>query len=166
MGKVAWVEYYELATLIAIAGALPERDLMKNFHAVALLSFVPLVLIAVSSLLAADRMKSGQWEVAVTDNGHTASNTHCDTPEQVKVANGSPEEIRASLEKSATSLHCTLQGFKLENDAISYTYECPGRSTESKTSYHGDSFETVVLSKVGGQEHTRQIKGRRLGECQ
>jgi len=93
---------------------------MKRIQTVVPLSLVALMLIAVSSLLAADRMKSGQWEVAVTDNGRTASNTHCDTPEQVKVANGSPPEIRASLEKSATSLHCTLQDFKMKGDAISY----------------------------------------------
>jgi Protein of unknown function (DUF3617) len=138
---------------------------MKNLKAIALPSLVSLILIGAASLQAADRMKSGQWEVSVTDNGRTATNTHCDKPEQVKMANGSPEEIRASLEKSAAALHCTLQDFKMESDTISYTYACPGRSTASKTSYHGDSYETEVISKVGAEDHTRQIKGRRLGEC-
>jgi len=112
-------------------------------------------------------MKSGQWEVSSTDDsGHTATNTHCDTPEQVKITNGSPEEIRASLEKSATSLHCTIQNFKLDNNTVSYTYARPNRSTDSKTAYHsGDSYETTVTTKIDGKERTSQIKARRLGDC-
>ena len=138
---------------------------MNILNVVALLSLVTLILATKPTLQASERMKSGQWEVSVTDNGRTATSTHCDTPEQVKTANGRSEEVRASLEKSASSLHCTLQDFKMESATISYTYACPGRSTATKTSYHGDSYETSVTSKVGAEEHTRQIKGRRLGEC-
>ncbi|HMH05519.1 MAG TPA: hypothetical protein VK579_02445 [Terriglobales bacterium] len=53
----------------------------------------------------------------------------------------------------------------MQSDAISYTYVRPGRSTLSETSYHGDTYEIVVTWKLGGQEHRRQIRGRRLGEC-
>lgn len=114
---------------------------------------------------AAERMKSGQWEVSVTESGQTHVSTQCDSPEKVAGTNGTAAEVRASLEKSAASLHCTIQGFKLEGDTISYTYACPGRSTTSTTSYHGDTYESEVTSKSGGREDTRQIKGRRLGAC-
>lgn len=138
---------------------------MKKTTVVVRIALSSLALVAGSWLQAGDRMKSGQWEVTSTDGGQTRTNTHCDTPEQVKAANGNSEEIRTSLEKSARSLHCSLQDFKMESDTISYTYNCPGRSTASKTSYHGNSYESMVTSKTGGEEHTRQVKGRRLGEC-
>lgn len=138
---------------------------MKSMNAVALLPLVTLILIAAPSLRATERMKSGQWEVSITENGQAHTNTHCDTPDQVKGTNGSPEEVRASLEKSATGIHCTIKDFKMENDTISYTYVCPGRSTASTTTYHGDTYESVVTSKSAGEEHTRQLKGRRLGAC-
>jgi hypothetical protein len=138
---------------------------MKSMNTVALLPLVTLILIAAPFLRAAERMKSGQWEVSIAENGQAHTNTHCDTEDQVKGTNGSPEEIRASLDKSATHIHCTIKDFKMENDTISYTYVCPGRSTTSTTTYHGDTYESVVTSKVGGEEHTRQLKGRRLGAC-
>lgn len=123
------------------------------------------ILGSASAIQAADRMRSGQWEVTVIDGSQTRTNTHCDKPEEVRLANGSPEGIRASLEKSAASLHCTLQDFKMKGSNVSYTYACPGRVTKTRTSYHGDTFETVVTTSIGGKDHTRQIKGRRLGEC-
>ncbi len=138
---------------------------MKSVNAVALPLLVTLILVAAPCLRAAERMKSGQWEVSITENAQTHTNTHCDTPDQVKGTNGSPEEIRASLEKSATGIHCTIKDFKMENDTISYTYVCPGRSTASTTTYRGDTYESVVTSKSAGEEHTRQLKGRRLGAC-
>ena len=138
---------------------------MKSMNAVARLPLLTFILIAAPFLRATERMKSGQWEVSITENGQAHTNTHCDTEDQVKGTNGSPEEVRTSLEKSATGIHCTIKDFKMENDTISYTYVCPGRSTASTTTYHGDTYESVVTSKIAGEEHTRQLKGRRLGAC-
>lgn len=138
---------------------------MKKYDAVVLLSLAVFALSAVSSLQAADRMRSGQWEATVTAGGQTSTNTHCISPEQVKTANGSREEIRASLEKSAASLHCTLDDFKIEEKTVSYVYSCPGKSTQSKTFYNGDSYVTILTLKTGSQVKTSEFRGRRLGAC-
>ena len=78
-------------------------------------------------------MKSGHWEISITENGQAHTKTHCDLPKQVKGANGTPEEARASLEKSATTLHCAIRGLKMENDTISYTYVAPEGRARSLT---------------------------------
>lgn len=120
---------------------------------------------ATSSLAAADRMKSGMWEVTTSESGKSQASTHCVTPDQTKGANGTEQEVRATLEKSAAGLHCSMQDFALKEPSISYTYACPGRSTTSSTTYHGDAYESVVTSKGSTGSHTREIKGRRLGDC-
>src|ERR1700730_9014391 len=85
------------------------------------------------SFVAAERMKSGHWEISITETGQAHTKTHCDLPKQVKGANGTPEEARASLEKSATTLHCAIRGLKMENDTISYTYVAPEGRARSLT---------------------------------
>jgi hypothetical protein len=57
---------------------------MKSMNAVALLFLITLILIAAPSLRATERMKSGQWEASITENGQAHTNTHCDTEDQVK----------------------------------------------------------------------------------
>jgi hypothetical protein len=122
--------------------------------------------VGAQSVLAADRMKSGQWEVTISANGRSATNTHCDPPGAVKMTNGSSEEIRSALEKSAVTLQCKLQDFKMDDTNISYSYACADKTMETKTSYHdGNTFETTRTTKVGGQEQTSVTKGRRVGEC-
>ena len=117
-------------------------------------------------LRAADRFQSGQWETTVTEKGGAArSNAHCLTAAQLKSANGSEAEVRASLEKGATGLHCALERFKMQGDTISYTYACAGRSTDYTTDYHGDHYESVVTTSGTGGTHVSEIKGRRPGEC-
>jgi hypothetical protein len=138
---------------------------LKTRNLLALLSMLIFAILSTSSLQATDRMKSGQWEVTVSGGGRSAKNTHCVSQEQAKIANGSPEEIRASLEKSAVTMHCTLQDFKLEKNNVSFLYACPAGSTESKTEYSGDTYDTTVITKDGTEEHTAQFKGRRLGDC-
>ncbi len=32
-------------------------------------------------------------------------------------------------------------------------------------SYHGDTFESLIVTKTGGKEFTTRQKGRRLGAC-
>jgi len=137
---------------------------MKSWKYAAVLACMPFI-VAGSSASAAERMKSGMWEVTTSENGKSLTNTHCVTPDQAKGSNGTEQEVRAALEKSAAGLHCTIQGFALMQDTISYTYVCPNRSTTSRTTYHGDAYESVVTSKTSADSHTRQIKGRRLSDC-
>ena len=136
---------------------------MKSWKAIAVLTCMPFV--TASALYGAGRMRSGMWEVTTTEGGKSASNSHCVTADQAKGSNGTEQEIRAALEKGAASLHCTIQDFAVARDSISYTYACVGKSTTSSTTYHGDTYESVVTSKSASESHTRQIKGRRLSDC-
>jgi len=138
---------------------------MKSRKAVLVLASWPLIAAFSPSLSAAERMRGGMWEVTTTEGGKSQVNTHCVTPDQARGSNGTEQEVRAGLETGAASLHCTLQDFALKGDTISYTYACPSRSTTSSTTYHGDTYESVVTSKASTGSHTRQIKGRRLSDC-
>jgi hypothetical protein len=138
---------------------------MKNLNKAALLSLVALTLIAAPSAWAADRMKSGQWEMTTTARGKAHTSTHCVAPQEVKDINGTPAELRAFIEKTTTAAHCTVQNFKTQGDTVSYTTACMGLSSDSTTSYHGDSYEMVITSKGASKSETRQVKARRLGAC-
>ena len=138
---------------------------MKIKMAILVLLSVPLVANLSRPVFAADRMKAGMWEVTTTEAGKSQVNTHCVPPDQAKGSNGTEQEVRAALDTSAAGLHCTIQDFALKGDTISYTYACPNRSTTSSTTYHGDTYESAVTSKASTGSHTRQIKGRRLGDC-
>jgi hypothetical protein len=138
---------------------------MKITKALIVLACMPLVATASASVFAAERMKSGMWEVTTTEDGKSRANTHCLTPDQVKGSNGTDQEMRAALNKSAAGLHCTIQEFVLHGDVISYAYVCPDRSTTYSTTYHGDAYESVVTAKGAAGSHTLQVKGRRLSDC-
>jgi hypothetical protein len=139
---------------------------LKRMSALLTLSVGSLAPIAVPSLQAAERMRAGQWEITSTSDGQSRTNTHCDSAARVKDANGSAEEVQASLEKGAAKLHCTVEDLKVGTDSISYRYVCPQTTTTSVTTYHGDTFDSQVTSKgAAGGEHASHTTGRRLGEC-
>jgi hypothetical protein len=147
---VAGMAYYERASLRAV---------------VVLSSLGTLLAIGLPSAHAQERMKSGKWEVTITSEGKSSTNAHCLPLDQVAMANGSSEQIRTTMEKGAAAIHCKLQDFKVDGDTISYTYACPASTTKSKTTYHGNSYESEIVSTRDGKEHTRQVKGHRLGDC-
>jgi hypothetical protein len=139
---------------------------MKRLNRSTLLSLAALLLlIAASSAWAAERMKSGQWEMTTMDGSRSRTATHCVTPEELKVANGTPAELRADIERITKAANCTVQNFKMQGDTVSYTSACKGTSTDSTTTYHGDSFEMTMSSKSAARSTTRQVKARRLGAC-
>jgi hypothetical protein len=140
-----------------------ENKLKLNFAILS--SLATLLAISAPSAQAQERMKSGQWEVTITSEGKSSTNAHCIPPDQVRMGNGSSEQIRTTMEKGAAAIHCNLQDFKVDGDSISYTYACPASTTKSKTTYHGNSYESEIVSIRAGKEQTRQIKGRRLGDC-
>jgi len=138
---------------------------MKNVHAVAVLSLVTLMLIAAPTALASERMKSGQWEATFEGNDQSRTSTQCVTAQEVKAINGTPAEVREGIEKTTTAANCTFQNFKMDGDTVSYTTACAGTSVDTTTSYHGDSYEMVMLSKGVAGAQTRRVKARRLGPC-
>jgi hypothetical protein len=141
------------------------KELKLKLNIVVLSSLATFLALGAPSARAQERMKSGKWEVTITSEGKSGTNAHCLPPDQVTMANGSAEQTRTTMEKGATAIHCKLQDFKVDGDTISYTYSCPASTTKSKTTYHENSYESEVVSTRDGKEHTRQIKGRRLGDC-
>lgn len=139
---------------------------MTKSGAVTALSLVTLILIVAPSALAAERMKSGQWENTFTAAGQSRTSSKCITPQEVKAINGTPAEVRAEVEEKSKSGNCSVENFKMEGDVVSYTTNCAGTSTTETTTYHGDTFEMVMSTKDAPAEATAHAKGRRLGVCQ
>ena len=138
---------------------------MKNLTGATLLSLMALTLVSAPSAWAAERMKSGQWEMTSEYVGKPRVSTQCVTPNDVKAVNGTPAELRAYIEKTTNAATCKVQNFKMEGDTVSYTSTCSEASSDSTTTYHGDSFEMVITSRAGGKEQIRHMKARRLGAC-
>jgi hypothetical protein len=139
---------------------------MKKLNRSTLLSLAALLLlVAAPSAWAAERMKSGQWEMTTVDGSRSRTVTHCVTPEESKAVNGTAAELRAYIEQGTKAANCTVQNFKMQGDTVSYTSACKGTSTDSTTTYHGDSYEMAMASKSAARSTTRQVKARRLGAC-
>lgn len=138
---------------------------MKKHGAVGctLLTLILAIFVA-PSVLASERMKAGQWELTITEGGHSHTTAECETEEKVKAANGTPNEVRAAVEQRAAAMNCTIKNFKMEGDTVSYTTACTTFSMDNKISYHGDSMETETTMKGSGGA-SRKVKARRLGAC-
>jgi hypothetical protein len=139
---------------------------MKNLSSPALLAGFALSLAATPALRAADRANPGQWEFVSTVDGKATTRTYCITPAQVQGINGDAAVDRAFLEKGAAKRHCTIQGFQLEANTLSYTQVCSGYTFADRTTYHGDSSEGELTTTMKGKPAVvTHMKGRRLGAC-
>ena len=121
--------------------------------------------LAVSSLARAeDRLRAGQWEIVFTgDNPHTA--TTCLTAAMTQGLNGSVDAVRADTEKTSAARKFKVEGYKFDGTTLSYTAVGPERTFVNTASYHGDTFESLIITKANGKEFTTRQKGRRLGDC-
>jgi Protein of unknown function (DUF3617) len=138
---------------------------MRKLNTVAIVSMIAVALAATSSLLAQDRMRAGQYEVTFTKGGRTTVMTHCITAAVAKAANGDARTLKEGVEKSTAAQNCTSTDFKLEGNVVSFTTVCSGVSVESKTTYSGDSFETVMTTKSPAGVTTTRVRDRRIGDC-
>ncbi len=131
---------------------------------IALLSCLSFTLIAATSLRAADRVQTGNWEVKITRNGQTFTATHCVTKEEASVVNGDAKSQRAYTEKELKGT-CTIQAYDVTGNTITSKLDCEGTLIESTFTYHGDTYEEVTKS-TSKDKQTRMVKkGRRLGSC-
>ncbi len=122
-------------------------------------------LILSPALKAEDRFRSGKWEIVFTgENPHTS--TTCFTDAMTRGVNGTAEAVRADTEKTAAARKFTVEGFKFDGTTLSYTAVGAERTFVNTASYHGDTYESVIITKVGGKEFITRQKGRRLGACQ
>jgi hypothetical protein len=137
---------------------------MTKIHATALF-LLALTLLSAPPLLAAERMKSGQWEFTSTHQGRPAQTfKHCMTPADAASVNGDAKAGRAAAEKSAGN-KCALKEYKIAGDTVTYTLACDTKTISSTVTYHGDSFEGVLTTKSAGKEDVTRVKARYLGAC-
>ena len=116
------------------------------------------------ALKAQERFRPGNWEIVFTgDNPHTS--TTCFTAAMVQGINGNAAAVRADTDKPAATRKYAVENYKFDGTTLSYTAVSADRSFVNTASYHGDTFESLILTKTGGKEFTTRQKGRRLGNC-
>jgi hypothetical protein len=129
-----------------------------------LLSIGSIALIASSVARAEDRLRPGQWEIVFTgDNPHTV--TTCLTAALTQGLNGTVDAVRADTEKTAAARKYKVEGYKFDGTTLSFTAVGAERTFVNTASYHGDTYENLIITKAGGKEYTSRQKGRRLGDC-
>ena len=102
----------------------------------------------------------------MTVKGHTTTQSHCLTPAEAAMTNGSPAMIRAETQKALLNSGCTLKNFKLEGSTLTHTMVCESRTALTETKFHGgDSMETTITSTEDGVTEVMQFKGRWTGAC-
>lgn len=123
------------------------------------------LLAAWSPVEAADRMAPGQWEFVMTTKGVSHPAKYCVDADLAAVVNGDSRTGRDAAEKNAAKTNCKVTDFTVKGDTVSHTMTCGERTILSTATYHGDSYEGVMKTKVGSVETTTDVKARRLGAC-
>jgi hypothetical protein len=119
---------------------------------------------AALALHAQDRFRPGSWEIVFTgDNPNTS--TTCFTAAMMQGINGTPAEVRADTDKTAAKRRFTVENYKFDGVTLSYTAVGALQTFVNTASYHGDTFESLIITKKDGKEFTIRQKGRRLGAC-
>jgi len=140
---------------------------MMIIKSATLLTLLALIIPGAAWLRAAERMRTGLWEITSLHNGKPAgvvANT-CYTPAMVEFANASANTIRESTERNAARRGCTIKDFKVDGNHISMVRICGAKSAEISSTYSGDTFETIDTSTGGGAATVMHMKGRRIGDC-
>ena len=123
-----------------------------------------LTLVGSPIALGEDRMRAGQWEIVFTgDNPHTS--TICMTTAMTQGLNGTVDAVRADTEKTAAARKFKVEGYKFDGTTLSYTAVGAERTFVNTASYHGDTYESLIITKADGKEFMTRQKGRRLGDC-
>ncbi len=80
--------------------------------------------------------------------------------------NGTADAVRADTEKTAAAGKYKIEGYKFDGTTLSYRVVLGAtRSFVHTASYHGDTYESLIITKADGKEFTTRQKGRRLGDC-
>jgi len=58
-----------------------------------------------------------------------------------------------------------MKDYSFDGTTLSMTLVSADRTFVNKASYHGDTYESVIITKSKGVETTVRQKGRRLGAC-
>lgn len=117
-----------------------------------------------ASLSAADRMRTGQWEVTSTSNGQTRSFKNCVKAEEAGAINGDAKTSRAYTEKLTGQ--CKFSDYKVDGNTVTSVMTCGPSTVRTTTTYHGDSYQSDSKTKIGsGAEVASHISAKRIGDC-
>ena len=133
-------------------------------RAALLASLSGVIAFAAAPLQAADRVMPGLWENTVTSAGKTHTFTVCMTPDMAKIANADEQTVRALTEKAGAGV-CVLGTYQVSGNKVSSTMTCDKSVTATSTTFHGDSYESVMTRIYDGKTTTTHIKSRRVGTC-
>ena len=98
--------------------------------------------------------------------------SYCITPQAARGMSGDAATVQRYVEQAVSNENrgaCTVKNFKLEGNTISLLQACgSGQSAFTITmvrTYHGNTAESEVVSKIGGRELHIKSKQRRVGVC-
>jgi len=139
---------------------------MKNLSRRTALAAAFSLTLASTSLLAAERLRAGEWEFT-TSHAKGESNTfkHCVTADEATSVNGDTTSARAYAERKAAG-RCKVTEYKVGGDTVTYTIVCGTTTIRSTATYHGDTSESdLFTTRDGGPEVVSHVKARRTGNC-
>ena len=120
---------------------------------------------AAATLSAADRIRTGQWEVTSTSNGNARTFKNCVGAAEAAAANGDAKTGKAYLEKMLPG-QCKFTDYKVDGNSVSSVMTCDKTTVRSTTTYHGDSYQSESKTTTGGSaEVLSHIRAKRLGDC-
>jgi hypothetical protein len=138
---------------------------MKNMTRSTILAAVIALAMAAAPLSAADRLRTGQWEVTSTNNGRARTFKNCVRADEAAAANGDAKAGRAYTEKLLAG-QCTFTDYKVEGNLVSSVMTCGKTTVRSTTTYHGDSYQSESKTTIGGApEVVSHVSAKRLGDC-
>jgi hypothetical protein len=142
----------------------PRSNTMKKTTRSAVLVTAIALTMSAASLFAADRVRTGQWEVTSTNDGKARIFKSCLRAEEASAVNGDAKGSRAYLEKLTGQ--CKFSDYKVEGNTISTVMTCGGSTVRTTTTYHGDSYQSDATTKTGSApEVISHITAKRLGDC-
>lgn len=124
---------------------------------------LPLALLGLTPLHAADRVRPGKWEFKMTTDGVTHSMTTCMTSEKAASANGDTATARAAAQKA--SKNCVIKTYDVTGATVTFVMECQGTLLQSTATYRGDSSEGLLKATRAGRTTSTAINAHRLGDC-
>jgi uncharacterized protein DUF3617 len=120
---------------------------------------------AAATLTAAERIRTGQWEVTSTSNGKERTFKNCVGAAEAAAANGDAKTGRAYVEKMLPG-QCKFTDYKVEGNSVSSVMTCDKTTVRSTTTYHGDSYQSESKTTTGSSpEVLSHISAKRLGDC-
>lgn len=134
---------------------------MNRKSPVILVCFATL-LMAATTLIAADRVHAGQWQTTLTSGSAKPIVTkHCITPEEATFMNGDAATLRKYVEQSTaknTRGRCVVKDVKVDGNRTIVTIACGTTQVVGTTTYHGDRYES-------SSSNGTTLTGKRLGPC-